>query len=186
MIWLILGLAIWVAGHFYKRLAPASRAALQDRMGDGSKGVIAVVLLASIVLMVIGYRNWFALPAYMTPTWGIHLNNLLMFFAIILFGLGSSKSRLNGLLRHPMLTGMVVFCGAHLLVNGDWASVVLFGGLGLWAIAEMIVINRAVPEWEKPAPGNAAGDAKLILIAIVLFVVITGIHRWIGPSPFPG
>ncbi len=182
---LLLGLAIWILAHFFKRYAPTARTSMQDRMGDGSKGVIALALLVSVVLMVIGYRLWWSGQAYIPPSWGIHLNNLLMLGAIVLFGLGSSKSRLNGALRHPMLTGMLVFCIAHLLVNGDWASVVLFGGLGLWAIAEMIVINRSVPEWEKPAPGNAAGDVKLVVISAVLFAVIAGIHTWLGYYPFP-
>lgn len=185
MIWLILGLLLWSGGHFFKRYAPAARAGMQDKLGDASKGIVAVVLVISVVLMVIGYRSWFSGLAYVPPSWGIHLNNLLMLIAVALLGLGSSKSRLRGAMRHPMLTGVVVWSIAHLLVNGDWASVILFGGLGLWAIAEMIVINRAVPDWERPEPGTAAGDIRLAIIAVVLFVVIALIHWWLGYWPFP-
>lgn len=186
MIWLFLGLALWVGAHLFKRVAPGPRAALQDRMGDASKALFAVVLVISVVLMVIGYRAWFAPLAYQPPVWGVHVNNTLMLVAVALFGLGSSKSRLRGALRHPMLTGMLVFALAHLLVNGDWASIVLFGTLGLWAVLEMIVINRAAPGWERPAPGTLAGDLRLIVITLVVYGVITAIHAWLGYWPFPG
>ena len=52
-----------------------------------------------------------------------------------LLGLGHSKSRAKGWLRNPMLTAVVVWAVAHLLVNGDVASLVMFGWLGLWAVA---------------------------------------------------
>ena len=57
MIWMILGLVLWVGAHFFKRLAPASRAALRERLGEASKGVFAGVIVLSVVLMVIGYRS---------------------------------------------------------------------------------------------------------------------------------
>ena len=52
MIWLILGVALWWGAHFFKRVAPDVRASL----GDPGKGAVALALLVSIVLMVIGYR----------------------------------------------------------------------------------------------------------------------------------
>ncbi len=180
MIWLILGLVLWVAGHAFKRVMPGVR----EGMGDKGKGVSAVIILAGVVLMVIGYRGWYSDIAYVPPSWGLHLNNLLMLIAVILFGLGSSKSTFRGHLRHPMLAGLATWAVAHLLANGDWASVVLFGGLGLWALAEMVVINRAEPDWERPEPGTMGGTLKLFVISGVLYVVIAGIHTWLGYWPF--
>jgi uncharacterized membrane protein len=183
---LILGLLLWTAAHVFKRLAPVQRQAMTDRMGDRAKGVIAVALLISIVLMVIGYRD-----AGSDFLWGrsaatTGINNLLMIPAIALLGLGSSKSRFNGALRHPMLTGVIVWSLSHLLVNGDVASVVLFGGLALWAVLEMVLINRAVPEWTPPQKGTKAGDIKLLVITLLLYSVIAAIHTWLGYFPFGG
>lgn len=180
MIWLILGLLLWIAGHAFKRAMPGVR----GRMGDAGKGVVAVIVLAGVVLMVIGYRTWHSDILYAPPAWGVHLNNLLMLIAVVLFGLGSSKSTFRGTLRHPMLAGVAVWAAAHLLVNGDWASVVLFGVLGLWALAEMQVINRAEPDWDRPEPGTTAGTVKLLVIAAILYVVIAAIHAWLGYWPF--
>ena len=137
-------------------------------------------------MMVIGYRGADATPIWELGSWALSVNNLLMVIAVFLIGLGNSKSRLRGKLRHPMLAGLLIWSVAHLLVNGDVSSLVLFGGLGLWGIAEMAVINRAEPV---PAPfidGTARGDIKLLVISAVVFVVIVGIHTWLGYWPFPG
>ena len=78
MIWMILGLILWVGAHFYKRLAPAGRAAMQERFGEGSKGIFAGVILLSVVLMVIGYRSSDYVFWYDLGGWTRHVNNLLM------------------------------------------------------------------------------------------------------------
>ena len=49
---LIIGLALWILVHWFKRLAPNLRASL----GDAGKGIVAVLLLVGLVLMIIGYR----------------------------------------------------------------------------------------------------------------------------------
>lgn len=180
MIWLILGLALWSGAHFFKRVAPGPRA----RLGDAGKGLVAVLSVAGIALMVIGYRA--AEPTYLwyLGGWAVHLTDLLMLIAVALMGLGSSKSRLRGALRHPMLTGVILWAVLHLMVNGDAPSLVLFGGLAVWAVAEMIVINRAEPAPEPFTGGSVKGDIRLAAITLVVYAVIAGIHIWIGPSPF--
>jgi uncharacterized membrane protein len=89
-------------------------------------------------------------------------------------------------MRHPQLIGFKTWAVAHLLVNGDWASVILFGGLLAWAVAEVIVINRAVPEWEPPEWKGPSAEIKAVLFAVVAFAVVAGIHMWLGYWPFPG
>ena len=179
---LILGLALWWAAHVFKRLAPGARA----RMGAKGRGPVALILLGSVILMVIGYRGAEVTPLY-APVAGMgHLNNLLMIVALYLFGAGSVKGWTAGKLRHPMLTGAVVWAIAHLLVNGDVASLILFGGIGLWALVQMALINRAEGPWQAPAAGPVKNDVKALVIALVLFVVIAAIHVMLGHNPFLG
>ena len=186
MIFLVFGLILWTLAHFFKRIAPGPRAALQDRMGDASKGVVALVILASLALIIIGYRSAELLPVYEPPAFLRHINNLLMLIAVALFGLGSSKSRFRGTLRHPMLLGAAVWAVAHLLANGDLASVLLFGWMLLWAFAEMQLINRAEPDYTPLEPGTAAGDVRLGVITLVIFAAIAWVHTWLGYYPFGG
>lgn len=176
---LIAGVALWTGAHFFKRLAPQARAS----MGDRGKLLVTAAIVLSLVLMVLGYRMADYIHIWAPPSFFTGINNLLMIAAVVLFGMSATTGRLRGRLRHPMLTGVKVWAVAHLLVNGDLASVLLFGGLLGWAVTSVILINRAEP-WERPEPGEAKGDVKLAIISIVVFVVIAGIHAVVGPSPF--
>lgn len=176
---LLLGLLLWASAHMFKRIAPRARAS----MGDRAKAMVAGLSLMGILLMVLGFRSAETVQLYHTPAWGVHLNNLLMVVAVFLLGAGSTKGVLVDKMRHPMLTGIVVWAASHLLVNGDSASLVLFGGMGLWAIAEMVLINSAGP-WKRPAPGSLAGDGKNLVATAMIFAVATGIHWWLGHNPF--
>ncbi|MCY3995402.1 MAG: NnrU family protein [Rhodobacter sp.] len=181
---LYLGIALWCLAHLFKRLDPTRRKAMEERMGKAARGIVAFAIVISVALMVIGYRGADAITLYDPPAWTWHANNLMMAIAVALFGLSGSRSRARGWIRHPMLTGFLLWAIAHLLVNGDSASVVMFGCLGAWAIAEMLMINRAEPVWERFEGGTPAGDIRLLAIAAVAFAIIAAIHVWIGPSPF--
>lgn len=184
---LVLGVILWTDAHLLKTVLPKVRAGMDDRLGAGrARGIMALIMLSGIILMIIGYRSAEVTQIYSPAGWAGPVNNLLMFVAILLLGMGSSKGRLRSLLRHPMLTGVLVWVVAHLLVNGDLASIILFGGMALWAISHMVLLNAANRDWVRPEPGPAKGDAKLFVIAAVLYVVIVGIHTMLGYNPFSG
>ena len=177
---LILGVALWVAAHFWKRIAPAHRASF----GDKGKGIVAVATVVSVVLMVIGYR-----AAEGTVYWGrtgamTGVNNLLMVVAFYLYAASGKGTKVTRFVRHPQLTGFTIWAGAHLLVNGDTPSFILFGGLGLWAIVEMIVINRA----QGPRGAYHAPPLKSEIIAIaatvIVVAVVMAIHYALGVTPW--
>lgn len=176
---LLLGLVLWVGSHLFKRLAPKARAS----MGKRGKSMVAGLSIMAVVLMVLGFRSADVVQLYHTAGWAVPLNNTLMLVAIFLLGAGSTKGLLVDRLRHPMLTGVLVWAVAHLLVNGDLASAVLFGGLGLWALAEMLLIGRAEP-WKRPAPGSIKGDARNLVATALIYALIAGIHIWLGHNPF--
>ncbi|MBW6418985.1 NnrU family protein [Celeribacter sp. PS-C1] len=179
---LILGLLIWCGSHLFKRLMPEARAALGDKKGPA---LVATGNLIGLVLMVVGFRMSETYDLYALPPYLRHVNNTLMIIAVLLFGVGQSKSRLRAKMRHPMLTGVVVWAVAHLLVNSDAASLVLFGGMILWALAEMTLINRSESAPERYQGGSLAGDIRLVVISLVVFGAIAGIHIWLGYNPFP-
>lgn len=182
MIPLILGVALWWAAHLLKRLAPD----LRQSMGGAGYQVLAVVILLSVVLMVFGYRGAEFVPVY-SPLPGMgHLNNTLMLVSVFLFGVGGTKGTLYPKMRHPMLWGAVIWAVAHLLVNGDAASLILFGGIGIWALVQMVVINRSGP-WVRPTNGRGIkGDAMNVVGTLVLYAIFAGIHIWLGHNPFMG
>jgi uncharacterized membrane protein len=177
---LILGLLLWSQAHFFKRLAPARHAAL----GDRSKKIVAVLILISVVVMIFGYRMADFIPIWTPPAFLTGINNLLMLAAFFLIGMSATKGRLKGWMRHPMLLAVKVWALAHLMVNGDLASIVLFGGMLAWAVVSVILINRAEPVYVRPEPGPASKDILLVVISIVTFVVAAVIHLALGVNPF--
>lgn len=181
---LILGLILWTGAHYFKRLAPAARA----NMGEKGKLVATLGIVAGIVLMVLGYRAADFIPVWNPPGFLVHVNNLLMLIALWTFGSSAAKGAKAWpatRIRHPQLTGFKIWAFAHLLVNGDLASVILFGGLLAWAVGSVILINRAEPDWSAPEPAGKATYIRLAVISIVLFVVVAGVHMMLGVSPFP-
>ncbi len=178
---LFLGVALWWAAHFFKRLLPRQRAA----MGDGGKGAVALAIVGSIVLMVLGFRATPYIAVWTPPTFMIHINNLLVLIAIWMMSPAGQKGRILNKVRHPMLGGFKAWAVAHLLVNGDLASIVLFGGLLAWAVCTVIVINRSELNWTAGAPGTLAKDAMFLAASVVLLGVIGMIHGWLGYWPFP-
>lgn len=178
---LALGLILWIGAHLFKRLAPAARGAL----GDKGKGIIAAAIALGVVLMIFGYRGAEFVEVY-TPLPGMgHLNNTLMLIAVFLTGVGGTKGLLYTRLRNPMLLGVVVWAMAHLLVNGDAASILLFGGLGLWAVVQILLIDRT--PWTRPATGRGIkGDAMNLVGTLALYGIIAMIHLWLDHPVFEG
>lgn len=177
---LVLGVALWWGAHLFKRVAPDARA----KMGDKGKGLVALLVLASIVLMVIGFRGADVTDVWTPPAWTTHLNNLLILIAIFMMSPAPRKGRLLNALRHPMLMGFGLWTVAHLLVNGDLASLILFGGLLTWAVVEVIVINRAEPRWQPTETGTIAKDGMFLVASVILMGAIGFIHNWLGYWPF--
>jgi uncharacterized membrane protein len=179
---LILGVALWSGAHLFKRIAPDARA----RMGDAAKGGVAVAVLLSVVLMWWGYRNaeigavfWPRHPAT------VGINNLLNLLALYLFAASGMKTWLGQKMRHPQLTAIKTWAAAHLLVNGDVPSLILFGGLLAWAVVEVILINRQT-DWTRPATAevSAGKEAGAVIGTVVLYGAIAWVHYWMGYPVF--
>lgn len=180
MLLLIVGVAAWSAVHLWKRLAPASRA----KFGEKGKLVVAVVSVLSIALMVLGYR-----AAEGTVYWGrtpalTGINNLLMVLSFYLFAASGAKTKITKMIRHPQLTAVKVFAVAHLLVNGDTPSFVLFGGLLAWAVAEVIVINRATGPRGPYHAVPVKKEITAVIATVVVVAVVSAIHIALGYNPF--
>lgn len=180
---LIAGVALWWAAHLFKRLAPGLRA----KLGDPGKGLVAVALVGSVILMVRGYG-----AADGAIFWGrspmlVGINNLLMIVAFYFFAASAAKGAkiwLGTKVRHPQLTALSIWAVAHLLVNGDTPSFILFGGLLAWAIVEIAVINAQEGPWQRPERAPARKEVVAILVTIVVTVVVMGVHAALGVAPW--
>lgn len=180
MLLMILGLALWIAAHLLKRIAPQARASL----GGSGRAIMSVVIVGSIVLMALGYQRAPVIDIWSPPAFFTHINNLLMVIAVWFFFLSRTKGALRGRFRHPQLGSVKIWALAHLLVNGDLASIILFGGLLGWAVASLIVINRSEGPYQRPEPGTWGQEGVTLGITIVALIVISFVHTWVGVPPF--
>ena len=105
---LIAGVALWWAAHLFKRLVPGLRA----KLGEPGKGLVAVLLVLSVILMVLGYRAADG-AVYWTrnPMW-VGINNLLMIVAFYFFAASAAQGAkiwLGTKVRHPQLTAISIW-----------------------------------------------------------------------------
>ena len=133
---LIAGVLLWAALHLMATLRLAPRKALISRIGSNPyRGLFSLGIVLALVLIVLGWRSTPETYLYVLPPWSRTLGMLLVLLAFILFGAAQYPTRIKRVLRHPMLTGLVVWSVAHLLMNGTTRALVLFGGLGSWALS---------------------------------------------------
>ena len=151
--------------------------------------LFALLILGSLVLIVSGWKNAVPQIVYLPPLVLRTPAMLLVVIAFILFVAANfPKTRFKRILRHPQLTGVVLWAVAHLMANGDSRSLLLFGTLGLWAIAEMVLINRREGAWAKPQELMPVMLEFLIpAIGLVLAVLVVKFHYSIAGVPLiPG
>lgn len=181
MLLLVIGVLLFAGVHLIRGLAPGLRQQLWDKLGEGGyKGLFSLLILSSIVLMVFGWRSATPQFIYAAPLSFGAVTLLLIATGFLLFVVSGRQSRLRRIIRHPQLTGVTLWAGTHLLLNGDSRSVVLFGGLAVWSILEMLVISRREGAWVKEeAPGWGTEMASAAMAVVAIGVVIY-VHRWIA------
>lgn len=176
--WMLLGgVLLWSGAHLFKRLFPTQRAAL----GSAGQLVVTVLLVASLVLMVSGYRS-----ADSSTLWVLRADYYwavapLLSLPFYLFAADICKSKLLLAVPHPQLTAVMVWATGHLLINGDVASLLLFGGLLLWAVIQLLLIVRqgAAPDKSRVRDGYPV-EAAALALGVVLYLGAGWAHGYLG------
>jgi len=183
---IILGLFIWSAAHLVRSFAPDLRNQLQNRFGNMSKALFAVAILFGLFLMIAGYRSAEYHEIWSPPYWLRYVNNLLMLLAVYIYFTTATKpgtAFLFGSMKNPQLTGFKIWAAAHLLVNGHLAAIVLFGGLLVWAIIEIIGAKKVTSLVNRDKAPINSGWIHLAL-TIFAFTAISLVHYKLGVTPF--
>ena len=176
---LVLGVLLWSAVHLTTTLRLGFRTILIEKMGAGPyKGMVSFLLLLSIALIVFGWRSAEFVHLYDPPLWNSPLVLVIMFVSFLLFSASRPGSNIRHWIRHPQLSGLIVWAIAHLLANGDSRALVLFGGLGLWALVTMLATNRRDGAWDRPELGSWTRELIGAGITFVLFCVVAFLHPY--------
>ena len=183
---LVLGILLWCVVHLIPTLGKGLKSFLIERLGDSAyRGLFSLAIIASLVMIIYGWRTTEPINIYVPPQWGVHANNVFMLWALFLFVASQMPTRLRRSVRHPMLSGVTIWGSAHILANGDQRSMIVFGALTFWSVLEMILINVRDGEWISEEEVSLQNDLIAFAVTVVVFFVITFLHKLVGVSPFP-
>lgn len=191
MVWLILGLVLFLGMHSARVFAEGARTRfIAQRGANAWKGLYSVVSLVGFVLLVQGYGLARQQPVLLwTPPTGLrHAASLLTLFAFVLLAAAYvPRNVIKARLRHPMVLSVKLWAFAHLLSNGNLADVLLFGGFLLWAVLSFRAARqRDRAQGATPVPAGAAGTAATVVVGVGAWAVFAfwAHAALIGVRPF--
>ena len=186
---MILGLLLFLGAHLLPEV-PATRDRLCARLGERPyRGLFSVVAIVGLVLVIWGYGLWRAAgPAvlYVPPLWMRHLTLLLMVPVFVLLVAAYAPGRIKRAVRHPMILAVKIWAFAHLLANGDAASLVLFASLLAWGVLDRISLKRRERAGlvAVETGGPVSNDAIAVVAGLVLYALfVWKLHEWLIGAP---
>lgn len=188
MLIFLTGLVLFLGIHSVAIVAPRWRDRQVAKREGTWKGAYALVAADGLGLLIYGFGEARQTTAVLwSPPPGLrHLALLVMLPVFPLLLATYLPGRIQRAARHPMLLAVILWAAAHLLVNGTWADVLLFGGFLVWAVLDRVAVaGRKVPRTVPGAPGRRFNDAIAVVGGLVIYVaLIGGLHRWLfGVSP---
>ena len=184
MLLLIAGMVLFFGPHAIPWVAPLRTALIETLGVRFYQALFAIVSLAGLVLLVVGYRRVGFVPVYDPPAWGSILALMLMMPASILLVAAYAPGNVRRYTRHPMLWAVVLWSLAHLAANGDLASLLLFGSFGIYGLLDMVSANlRGARKSGQRVPWSR--DAFAVVIGLVVYSGLLRLHPFLfGASPF--
>jgi uncharacterized membrane protein len=177
MLLLVLGLIIFFAIHLVPA-SPGLRNGLVERFGANAyKGAFSVISLVGLAVIVYGYHKLQINPGknvdvWDPPSWTRHVAFLLMIPAMIMLVASQIPSRIRTAMKHPMLVAIKIWALAHLLVNGDLGSIILFGSFLAYAVFDRISVKRRGATGPLGAKtGGPLNDIIVVGLGLALYVV---------------
>ena len=187
---IISGILIFTFGHMFKRLVPAGRDFVDQKLGEKlSKIFMRLILFIGFFLVTIGYhQEEYDIYFYIAPAWLSAVTHALMLVSVALLSVGhrifGHASRLQKHIKHPMLTAAVVWCVAHLLINGTLMAFILFGSIGVWAAIQIYLLQKNNIRIES-YQGSLTGDLILLGFVAFIYIIIVFIHLSLGSNMYP-
>ena len=193
MLLLVISLILFLGIHLTRVIAPGFRASVIAARGERAWTLgYTVASIATLVLVIyaFGAARQETGVLYTPPVWMAHLASLLMLVAMIclvasLFPPGHIAAKT----KHPMVLSVKIWAFAHLLANGETASVILFSAFLAWDVVLRIALKRRERSGElvRRPFASARYDALAVGIgAVVYLLFIWRLHVWlIGVQPLP-
>lgn len=219
---LTLAVLAFVGGHFLLS-SPPVRGPLVKRVGEPAfSGLYSALMLAAFVWMVAAFRSAPYVPLWSVPAAARMIPVVVMPFACLLLvgsltvrnptmvmqSVAATGDPAPGLLkvtRHPMLWAFALWAVAHLIINGETAALLLFGGIAVLALGGTLAIDAkrrardpqgfarlASQTSNLPLAALAEGRATMrfgdigwwrLGLAALLYVALVFVHPFISGRP---
>jgi len=173
---LIFGLLIFVSAHVFVT-ARDHRAALIARVGElPYKALFSLVSVVGVVLIAWGFARYRAtdwIDIWYPPAGMRYVTAALMWPALISATAAYFPGDIKRTLKHPLLVGVKLWAFAHLLVNGDLGSIILFGSILGWAVYDRISLkHRTDPGAPLIQMGGRQNDVIAIIVGSILYLAL--------------
>jgi uncharacterized membrane protein len=177
---LVLGIVIFLGIHLVRSVAPGVRAAVIKRRGTGIWHAIhGIAALVGLALIAIGFDQARATSGvlYTPPTFMAHITLALMLIAsICLVAAFLPAGKIRVATKHPAILAIKIWALAHLIANGETASVLLFGAFLAWGVILRISMKKRWRAGEITYP--AFVSYRYDVAAVVLGAALYGVIVW--------
>lgn len=182
---LVAGLVIFFAAHLLPAFSEG-RARLVQKLGaNGYKAAFAAVSLVGLVLIVMGKGDAAFIPVWTPPAFMRHVTMLLMLPVFVLLLAAYVPCNIRRRLRHPMILAVKTWALAHLLANGDLASMLLFGAFLAWGVFDFISVKKR--DAGEPRPQQPLGyDVGVVVGGLVVYALVARFHGTLFGMPLTG
>ena len=188
---LILGVLLWSIAHFTPALAANFKTKMVARFGEYPwKGALTLFMVAALYLIVSGWMSMtpeepeVLAMVFTPPEWSVYAAGVLALIGFVLFLAPYPPNNFKRMMRHPQLIGVVCLGVGHLTAVGTMRGVVFFGGLTVWALLEMVLINRRDGEWMKPDKAPFRKDLSMVLFSVLVYMAFLYTHHLLlGGAP---
>ncbi len=154
--------------------SPVLKHKLLDRFGSTYHAIFGIASLAALGLIIVGWRMAEFIPLYDPPVWGFYATFGFVLLAFLCLGIFIFRGLLRQILRLPLAVGVMCWGLGHLFSNGDWASLILFGGLALYGFSHLIM---GLIYGYRPSPEVRDGhDVLSLLGGAALYGLVIQLH----------
>ena len=142
MTYLILGIITLIGIHLLPAFV-SIRDRLLDLFGRAFYSIVfCAVALVGLGLIIFGKYTTLQIDVWDPPFLATLVPVIVMPVVFILLVAAYLPTNIKLRVRHPMLLGVMFWSIAHLAINGDLASIILFGSFGLYSVFAMWSANR--------------------------------------------
>lgn len=172
---LVIGLIVLLGAHVFVTFRGARAKAIEELGQGGYRILFTFVSLAGLALIVWGYGEYRAhewVQIWTPPGYMRHIAEVLMLLSVVMLTAAFVPSHIKAWLKHPMLNSVKTWALAHLLVNGDLGSIILFGSFLVWGSYARVAAKMRGDRGFTTPPAGWTNDVIVALVGIVAYLLL--------------